>query len=201
MLYSFQTISPRKRLSSPSVLWFSVCASIRNRPRPLQIADIQSAADEQRYSITQSTLDTYLGIARSKYGVASSPQIGSFNKKENTVALYGRLDFQLNTKNLLTVSNNYIYDLNNQNIGDNTAINLYEVYGTSRNKSNSLLASLRSTLSPRLTNELKAQYLTASVESISGDQLPAGTATIPRAIVERVQSTVGGKSVFTSIQL
>jgi hypothetical protein len=169
--------------------------------RPLQIADIQGPDDEVRYNVTQANLDNYLSIARSKYGVASTQQFGSFDKKENTDAIYGRVDVQLNKKNLLTVSNNYIYDLNNQNIGDNSAINLYEVYGTSRNKSNSLLATLRSTLSPRLTNELKAQYLTASVESISGDQLPAGTATIPRAIIDRLQSTVNGKSVFTSIQL
>ncbi|MEN0052659.1 MAG: carboxypeptidase regulatory-like domain-containing protein [Mucilaginibacter sp.] len=180
---------------------FFVAYDHQRDARPLQIADIQGPTDEVRYNTTQSTLDTYLNIARSKYGVANSPQIGSFDKKENTTALYARVDVQLNSKNLLTVSNNYIYDLNNQNIGDNTAISLYEVYGTSRNKSNSTLATLRSTLSPRLTNELKAQQLSASVESISGSQLPSGTATIPRAIVDRIQSTVGGKTVFTSIQL
>jgi hypothetical protein len=125
--------------------------------RPLQIADIQGPTDEQRLNVTQSTLNQYLGIARAKYGVANTPQFGSFDKRENTDALFARVDFQLGSKNLLTVSNNYVYDLNNQNINDNTALNLYEVYGTSRNKSNSTLASLRTTLSPRLTNELKVQ--------------------------------------------
>jgi hypothetical protein len=43
--------------------------------------------------------------------------------------------------------------------------------------------------------------MSASVESISGSQLPSGTATIPRAIVERVPSLVDGRTVFTSIQL
>lgn len=169
--------------------------------RPLQIADIQGPTDEQRLNVTQSTLNQYLGIARAKYGVANTPQFGSFDKRENTDALFARVDFQLGSKNLLTVSNNYIYDLNNQNINDNTALNLYEVYGTSRNKSNSTLASLRTTLSPRLTNELKVQQLSASVESISGNQLPGGFNTIPRAIVDRIPSTVNDKTVFTSIQL
>jgi hypothetical protein len=72
---------------------------------------------------------------------AARKQVRSIKKKVQ-LQLYGRLDYQLNSKNLLTLSNNYIYDLNNQNIGDNTAISLYEVYGTSRNKSNSLLATL-----------------------------------------------------------
>ncbi|MFD1874846.1 TonB-dependent receptor [Hymenobacter bucti] len=180
---------------------FFVAYDHQRDARPLQIADIQGPADEQRLNLTQSTLDRYVSIARSKYGVANSPQFGSFDKTENTDAIFARLDFQLNDKNLLTISNNYIYDKNNQNINDNTAINLYEVYGTSRNKSNSTLASLRSTLSPRLTNELKVQELSASVESISGSQLPSGFATIPRAIVDRVQSSVDGRNVFTSIQL
>ncbi|MBS7564939.1 TonB-dependent receptor [Mucilaginibacter sp. Bleaf8] len=167
--------------------------------RPLQIADIQGPADEVRYNVTQSTLNTYLNIARSKYGVANSPQFGSFDKKQNTDAIFGRIDFQINDKNLLTLSNNYIYDLNNQNIGDNSAINLYEVYGTSRNKSNNTMAMLRSNLSPRMTNELKVQHQSASVESITSSQVPASN--IPRAIVDRAQSSVGGKDVFTSIQL
>ncbi|MBD1392922.1 TonB-dependent receptor [Mucilaginibacter glaciei] len=182
-------------------LHFFVAYDNQRDARPLQIADIQGPADETRYNITQANLNAFLDIGRAKYGLASTPQTGSFDKKEKTTALYARLDFQLNKNNLLTVSNNYIYDLNNQNIGDNTAITLYETYGTSRNKSNSTLATLRSTLSPRLTNELKVQQLSASVESIQGSQLPAGNATIPRAIVDRIQSTVDGKSVFTSIQL
>jgi hypothetical protein len=180
---------------------FFVAFDQQRDARPLQIADIQGPDDEVRYNITQSTLDTYVGIARSKYGLANSPQFGSFDKKENTTAVYARLDFQLNNKNLLTVSNNYIYDLNNQNIGDNTAITLYESYGTSRNKSNSTLATLRSTLSPRLTNELKLQQMSASVESISGSQLPSGNATIPRAIVSNVASSIGGKTALTSVQI
>jgi len=178
---------------------FFVAFDRQNDARPLQIADIQDATDEQRYNLSQSTLDTYLNIARSKYGVANTPQVGTFDKKQETNALYARVDYQINDKNLLTLSNNYIFDFNNQNIGDNSAIVLYETYGSSRNKSNSTLATLRTTLNSKLTNELKLQYLSASVESLPGSQLPSTT--LPRAIVERVQSTVNGNPVFTTIQL
>ncbi len=167
--------------------------------RPLQIADIQGPADEQRFNVTQSTLDTYLNIARSKYGVASTPQFGSFPKRQNTNALFARLDFQLNSNNLLTITNNYISDVNNQSIGDNTAINLFEVYGTSKNRSNSTMAMLRTTFTPKITNELKLQHLSAGTESIPSGQVPSSN--IPRAIVERIPSTVGGNTVYTSIQL
>ncbi len=54
-------------------------------------------------------------------------------------------------------------------------------------------------VNPKITNELKLQHLYTFEESSPGDQLPAQN--IPRAIVERVQSTINNKPVFTNIQL
>lgn len=178
---------------------FFVAFDHQKDARPLQIADIQSIDDEKRLSVTKATLDDFLNIARTKYGVANTPQFGSFDKRERTEAVFARVDWQLNTKNLLTVTNNFIFDRNNQNIGDNSAINLYEVYGTNRTRSNSTLATLRTVINPRLTNEAKVQYLTSSFESLAGEQLPSTN--IPRAIIQQVPSIVDGKSVLTTIQL
>lgn len=167
--------------------------------RPLQIADIQSPTDEARFNVTQATLDQYLTIARGKYGVANSPQFGSFDKKRGTDAVFGRIDWQLNDKNLLTVRNNFVHDMNNLGLDDNSSINSFEVYGDVKSIDNSLLATLRTSFSPRLTNELKLQHLYTLEESSPGSQLPSQN--IPRAIVERVGSVVGGKNVNTTIQL
>ncbi|MDR2118733.1 MAG: carboxypeptidase regulatory-like domain-containing protein [Tannerellaceae bacterium] len=167
--------------------------------RPLQIADIKSAADEKRYNVSRSALDRYLEIARSLYGVAGSPQFGAFDKKQNTDALFARIDWQLNATSLLTVRDNFVNDRNNQGLGDNSSINLYEVYGDVHSIDNSLLATLRSVLGTRTVNELKLQHLYTSEESTPNSQLPE--ANIPRAIVERVESEVDGKSVYTTIQL
>lgn len=167
--------------------------------RPLQIADIKSPDDEKRYNVTQNTLDKYLTIARNKYGVSNSPQFGSFDKKQGTDALFARIDWQLNATNLLTIRDNYVNDRNKQALGDNSSINLYEVYGNVHSIDNSLLATLRSVLGPRMTNELKLQHLYTSEESTPNKQLPS--ANIPRAIVEQVQSTIDGKDALTTIQL
>lgn len=167
--------------------------------RPLQLADIQSPADEKRLNITQSTLDQFLQIARSKYGVSNAPQFGSFNKKRATDAVFARIDWQLNEKNLLTIRENFVNDRNLLGRDDNTAINMYEVYGDANTYNNSLLATLRTVLNPRVTNELKLQHLYTFEESVPGKQLPREN--IPRAIVERVGSLIGSDSAFTSIQL
>ena len=167
--------------------------------RPLYIADIQSDADESRYSLTLETRDRYLDIARSKYGVSDSPQFGSFDKKQGTDAVFARIDWQLNPTNLLTIRNNYVNDRNNQALGDNSSINIYEVYGDVHSVDNSLMATLRSVLGPRATNELKLQHLYTSEETSPNKQLPSSN--IPRAIVERVESNINDKSVYTTIQL
>lgn len=167
--------------------------------RPLQIADLKSASDEKRYNVTQTTLDRYLEIARGKYGVAASPQFGSFDKTQNTDAIFARIDWQLNATNLLTFRDNLVNDRNNQALGDNSSINLYEVYGNVHSLDNSALATLRSVLGPKATNELKLQHLYTLEESTPNTQLPS--ANIPRAIVEQVSSEVGGKEVFATIQL
>ncbi len=167
--------------------------------RSLVIADIQSEADESRFNVTNATLDKFVSIARSKYGVANTPQYGSFDKNRGSDAVFARIDWQINDKNLLTVRNNYTNDRNKLGLNDNTAINLYESMGNDFNVDNSFLATLRTTAGPKVTNELKLQHLYTFQDSAPGDQLPR--ANIPRAIVENVTSTIAGVVRSTNIQI
>jgi hypothetical protein len=153
--------------------------------RPFYIADLQTPADERRYGISRENLDEFLRIARS-YGVSDSPQTGSFQKAHPSNTLFARIDWQINPTNLLTVRNNYNHDKNTLGVGDNTSINLYEVYGTHYSSDNSLLASLRTALGLRTTNEAKLQYLYTKDDGRPNSQLPASN--IPRAIVENIVS-------------
>ena len=107
-------------------LHFFVAWDHQKDARPLLIADVQSAADESRLNITRATLDNFLGIARDKYGVANTPQYGSFNKKRGSDAGFIRLDWQIDDKNLLTVRDNYTNDRNPLGLEDNSKINFNE---------------------------------------------------------------------------
>ncbi|MDJ1473255.1 TonB-dependent receptor [Xanthocytophaga flava] len=160
--------------------------------RSLVIADIRSDADEYRLNITRSTLNNFVDIARSKYGVSNDRQYGSFDKQRGSDAAFLRLDWQINKNNLLTLRNNYTRDLNKLGLVDNSTINLYESTGNDFNVDNSLLATLRTSISPRLTNELKVQHLYTYQNSSPGDQLPS--ANIPRAIVEGITSVMKDSS-------
>lgn len=166
--------------------------------RSLVIADIQSAVDENRFNVTRQTLDSVIKIGREKYGLSQSPQYGSFDKKRNSDAAFLKLDWQINHKNLLTIRNNLTNDVNKLGLIDNTAINLYESAGNDFNFDNSFLVTLRSSINSRLTNELKLQHLYTYQSSEPGDALPGKN--IPRAIIERVPSTIAGATRNTSIQ-
>ncbi|WP_132053403.1 TonB-dependent receptor [Pseudocnuella soli] len=168
--------------------------------RPLIIADVRSAADEAAFRVTQSTLDRFTAIAREKYGVSDNPQFGSFDKGRSTDAIFGRVDWQLNSKNLLTIRNNYVYELDNLSEGDNSGINARESYIDRKKMNNSLIVSLRSAINSKLTNEFKAQQFLQHEFVIPSPELPP--AGIPRAIVENVTS-VGekGTNYTNSIQI
>lgn len=167
--------------------------------RPLIIADVNGPADEARFRISNATLTDFLTIARQKYGVSDAPQYGTFDKKRGSDAAFARLDWQIDDRNLLTIRDNYTNDRNPLGLGDNTAINFFESYGNDKNIDNSLLATLRSTLSSKVTNELKVQHLYTYQASTQNDQL--GFA-IPRAVVGNVQSTLSdGSLANTAIQI
>lgn len=167
--------------------------------RSLFIADIRGREDEDRYGVTNETLDQFVTIARNKYGVSDKPQYGSFNKRRNSDAAFLRLDWQINEDNLLTIRNNFTSDRNPLGLGDNTQINLYESYANDKSIDNSLLATLRTNINPKLTNELKFQYLHTFQDSYPGDELPSWN--IPRAIVENVTSNIGGGVRSANIQI
>lgn len=167
--------------------------------RPLYIANILSPADEAANKVTNETLEKFTSIARAKYGVSDNPQFGAFDKAKGTDALFARIDWQLNAKNLLTLRNNTVIEKDNLSEGDNSGINFYESYIDRKKFDNSLMASLRTSMSPKLTNELKVQHFYEDVAVLTSPELP--TQGIPRAIVENVQSVSGTKNYLNSIQI
>ena len=169
--------------------------------RPVYIANIQGPADEAVYQVSQATLDNFLSIARTKYGVSNNPQFGAFGKKKGTDAIFARIDWQLNSKNLLTLRNNFVREDDPLSEDDNSAIDAYESYIDRKKFDNSLMISLRTILNPKITNELKVQHFYQDEAVIPSPELPA--AGIPRAIVERVpsRSSYDTTKTYTSPQI
>lgn len=169
--------------------------------RPLLIADIQNQEDIGRYRVTQESLDEFTHIAREKYGFNSDALFGSFDKRKATDAAFARIDWQIHPKHLLTIRNNFIYDMDDQQEGDNSGINAFESYVNRKNVNNSLMASLRSSMSSRLTNDLKVQHFYESTDVMHNVDGIGQNQSIPRVIVENVESVDGERTYYNSIQM
>jgi hypothetical protein len=153
----------------------------QDQSSPVIIADIQSRDDEARYGIRKDTLEKFLQIAREKYGVSSNPQVGQFGRKTVANTIFARFDWTISSKHKLTFRNNITTWDNPINSDDNSNINLREVYNTQFARSYTGLMSVRSSLSPRVTNEVKLQYQYEATGQTPSPELPG--ANIPRAIV------------------
>lgn len=200
--YDFSTYQYGVTLGGPIIknrLHFFLAWDHQDNRQPLQIANIQNASDEMRYNLTQSTLDQYIQTAQDKYGLSHDKMYGAFTRKYSSNAVFARLDWQVSPTNLLTVRNNLNINHMPYSQADNSRINLLESYANNNTADNSLMATLRSILSPSMTNELKAQWMYSMEKTFPNKYLPSSN--IPRAIVEGVISTVNDKTASTTIQL
>ncbi len=168
-------------------LHFFAALDRQDQSQPLFIADIQDDDDANALRISRGALDSVLNIGRTKYGLSNSQQIGEFGLKTLANTFFARLDWQINSKNRLTLRNNYTDWVDPNSNNDNSQINLFEVYGDFKSSENSTLASLRTQFKPNLLNELKIQFQHATRNYVPNSQLPA--ANIPRGIVT-VRSTL-----------
>jgi Carboxypeptidase regulatory-like domain len=148
---------------------------------PFQIAPVFDATQEQNFGISKANLDQLISVAREKYGLKNTPQYGDFSRETEANAIFARLDWQINAKNKLTFRNNLTTWFNPQSVNDNSNINLLESWIGFKSTENSTLLSLRSDLSPNLTNELKFQFQTVNRNYIVSPDLPLEN--IPRAII------------------
>lgn len=162
-------------------LHYFVAFDRQNETTPEYIADIRSAADEQRLGITRENLERVIAIGREKYGLGAGKQYGEFERKSLANTLFTRLDWIISPKHTLTFRNNFSSWNNPFSVNDNSNVNLAESWSDFSSLENSSLLSLRSTLNPNLTNEFKIQYQYAGRKYIPHPDLPA--ANIPRAII------------------
>ena len=166
-------------------LHFFVAYDRQDAGEPAFIADIREGEgqedDEQQFGIRLDTLQRFVQVARDQYGVSDDPQFGEFARQTVANTIFTRLDWQINDRHTLTLRNNYSNWDSPFSVFDNSDIDLAETVSDFSSNENSLLLSLRSTLSSALTNELKVQYQRAERAFVPNSQLPS--ANIPRAIV------------------
>ncbi len=167
-------------------LHFFAAFDFEDRVDPPQgIIDVRDNATERIEQISRPNLDRFLNILYDQYGVdRNQAQTGLFPRESLNRTIFARLDWQINSKHRLTFRNNVLWGYAPLTVGpsgvDPTMI--FESYGNTRINSYSGLLQLRSVLSPKITNDLKVQYLLAQRNFEPNTRAPRGWVTIASPI-------------------
>ena len=173
---------------------------VGNEPKPV----LQTAADAasiRASGINPDTLAKLISIAKNTYGYDLAQEIGAFKQNIDESAVFGRIDWQINDRHTLTVRDNY---LNFQQTNDRLTISPSTNETTSnagpyKEKTNSAVVALTSVLSPRLSNEVRAQLANDRKPRPSNPSVTGGP--IPQIRVGGIVANPGdgGSNVTTAV--
>ena len=173
---------------------------VGNEPKPV----LQTAADAasiRASGISPDTLAKLVNIAKTVYGYDLAQEIGAFKQNIDESAVFGRIDWQINDRHTLTVRDNY---LNFQQTNDRLTISPSTNETTSnagpyKEKTNSAVVALTSVLSPRFSNELRAQLANDRKPRPSNPSVTGGP--IPQIRVGGIVANPGdgGSNVTTAV--
>ena len=173
---------------------------VGNEPKPV----LQTAADAasiRASGINPDTLAKLISIAKNTYGYDLAQEIGAFKQNIDESAVFGRIDWQINDRHTLTVRDNY---LNFQQTNDRLTISPSTNETTSnagpyKEKTNSAVVALTSVLSPRFSNELRAQLANDRKPRPSNPSATGGP--IPQIRVGGIVANPGdgGSNVTTAV--
>ena len=169
-------------------LHYFVAFDSEDRSQPFSVLNVTDLITEKAESISKVNLDKFLNILSTKYGLQDpSTQTGAFSIKPASRTYFGRIDWQINAHNKLTLRSNY----SNQNSDfstyaspDNAAVR--ESYGSHDITLFSTTLSLRSQISSKINNELKFQYLKAQRDFIPYNTLPRGFVNIASTLSDGI---------------
>ncbi len=131
---------------------------VGNEPKPV-LQTGTDAASIRASGINADTLAKLEQLAKSVYGYDLAQEIGAFKQNIDESAVFGRVDWQINERHTLTVRDNY---LNFRQTNDRLTISPSTNETTSnagpyKERTNSAVVALTSVLTPRFSNELRAQ--------------------------------------------
>jgi hypothetical protein len=115
------------------------------------------AQAEKNLGITKDNLNKIVSIMEKKFGFPVGPQYGAINIKQTTRNAFAKLDWNINSRNLLTLKYNYLHFTDPNKLKSNGLLST-EYTGVEVN--NAVMLGLRTQFSDKSYNELKVNYST-----------------------------------------
>ena len=152
-------------LSGPIVkdkLFFLVSYDQYTNTIPFRAYDFTSAGAthdeaEKNLGITEANLKSIVNIMEKQFGFPAMQQYGAINIVQKTQNAFAKFDWNINRQNRLTLKYNYLHFIDPNKLKGS---GLLSTQYTGVEQDHSIMASLRTELNSRTTNELNVQYST-----------------------------------------
>ncbi|TVP43259.1 MAG: TonB-dependent receptor [Gemmatimonadales bacterium] len=142
---------------------------------PFVNGDIRNGDDEVNFRVSADSLSRLLDILQTNYGLQDRDrQFGTFTRAPLNQAIFGRLDAQISNRHALTFRTNLTRWQDPEFRGGDQQLTLLEAKEGSRSMELAGLLSLRSSLTPTLTNEAKLQVVRLARFNEPNTDIPRG---------------------------
>jgi len=136
----------------------------RNSPPDFVIDDSDTSNDFGLANVNKADADRFISILKNKYNYDKTGTYGAdrFTRDQDNSKIFFRMDYNISDKHRLTLRHNYVNGLsdNTASLAGAKVFAFEDVFYTLRNKTNSTVAQLNSTLGNNLFNELTLNYTT-----------------------------------------
>ncbi len=120
-------------------------------------AGATQAQAEKNLGITKANMDQIVGIMEKQFGFPGNQQYGTISIVQKTVNAFAKIDWNINSKNLLTLKYNYLHFTDPNKL---KSAGLLTTQYTGIEIDNGVMASLRTEFSDKVTNDLKVNFST-----------------------------------------
>jgi len=142
---------------------------------------------EKNLGITEANLKSIVDIMEKQFGFPVMQQYGVMNIVQKTQNAFAKFDWNINKKNLFTLKYNYLHFIDPNKIKGS---GLLSTQYTGIEVDHSLMASLRSEINSRTTNELKLQYSTyRKFLTFLGNRVPEGFVNVTSTFADGSKGT------------
>lgn len=160
----FETVQYGASFSGPIIkdrLHFLISYDQYNTTYPFRAFDFNNAAatqaqGEKNLGITKTNLDQIISIMENKFGFPVGQEYGTINISQVTKNLFARFDWNLNSRNLLTLRYNYQHFDDPDKLKRNGLLSTQYIGDVT---DHSLMLSLRTDFSKTSNNDLKVNFI------------------------------------------
>jgi outer membrane receptor for ferrienterochelin and colicin len=170
----FQDFQFGGRLGGPIIkdkLLFHVTAEGRLRSTPLDVA-VNDPNALNNFPVPASTLDQIIQASKDRYGYDPGGY-DTFNNRNNTFNIIGRLDWNIDESNKIQLRHNYTYAIQDRNLTrTNATFSLENRVNVFESINNQFVAQWDAIIGSSMSNQLRFSYTRTEDQRILGTPFP-----------------------------